>query len=338
MLFNNVSIHTVAHLEAPIRVTSAEISERLAKTLKRVRLPLNYLERTTGIKERRFWEEGTQPSDAATLVAEMVIKKSGLSKSDIGAVINTSITKDFIEPSIACIVHGNLKLSPHSINFDIGNACLGFLNGIHIAATMIEGGQVDHVLIVSAENINEGMRSTLDRLSQDSIKLKEVRQDLASVTLGSGAAAMIISRSDLAPTGHSIRGLVIQSATEYNRLCCAWPDRMETDAPKLVIAGVNLVQKTYEKGRNDLGWQTNQFDEFVCHQVSKSYFQKTLDFLNVGAEKLMVTYPDFGNMGSVSLPFTVSKLEQVGRLTVGKKMLMLGAGSGLNSIAIEVQW
>ena len=69
MLFKNVSIHTVAHLEAPIRVTSAEISTRLAKTLSRLRLPLNYLERMTGIKERRFWDKNQLPSEVATLVA-----------------------------------------------------------------------------------------------------------------------------------------------------------------------------------------------------------------------------------------------------------------------------
>lgn len=44
MLLTKVSIHTIAHLEAPIRVTSAEISARLAKTLKRIRMRANFLE------------------------------------------------------------------------------------------------------------------------------------------------------------------------------------------------------------------------------------------------------------------------------------------------------
>jgi acyl-CoA:acyl-CoA alkyltransferase len=338
MLFNNVSIHSVAHLEAPIRVTSAEISERLAKTLKRVRLPLNYLERTTGIKERRFWEEGTQPSDAATLVAEKVIKKSGLSKNDIGAVINTSITKDFIEPSIACIVHGNLKLSPHSINFDVGNACLGFLNGMHIAATMIEAGQMDYVLIVSAENINEGVQNTINQLSQDSVLLQEVRQHLATLTLGSGAAAMIISRRDLTPNGHPIRGLVALSATEHNRLCCAWPDHMETDAPKLVRAGLILKKKIYQKAKHELLWEEEQFDEYAFHQVGKSFNQMSLTNLDIKSHKVMNLYIEFGNMGSVAVPFTISMLETTNRLIMGKKLAILGAGSGLNCMAIEVHW
>jgi 3-oxoacyl-[acyl-carrier-protein] synthase-3 len=338
MLFNNVSIHTVAHLEAPIRVTSAEISERLAKTLKRVRLPLNYLERTTGIKERRFWEEGTQPSDAATLVAEAVIKKSGLSKSDIGVVINTSISKDFIEPSVACIVHGNLELSQHCINFDIGNACLGFSNGIHIAATMIEGGQVDHVLVVAAENFSNLVKPTILRLEQDSASIKDVREQLATLTLGSGAVAMIISRADLAPLGHRLKGLVLMAAAENNRLCCAWNDRGYTDAPKLLKAGLTLCLHTISKAIGELNIQLSQFDEFAVHQISKVHASAFKKMVEVESNKILFIYENYGNMGSVSTAFSISKLIECNRLKSGKKLAVIGIGSGLNCMVMDLQW
>ena len=194
MLFTKVSIHTVAHLEAPCTVSSSEIASRLANTLKRVHLPLNVLERMTGIKERRFWSGDTQPSDVATEVAEKVIQKSGLSKSDIGAIISTSITKDFIEPSIASIVHGNLKLAPECINFDVGSACLGFLNGMQVAASMIEAGLLKHVLIVSGESGHQGLEATLKRLENTNASAEEVRSQLATLTLGSGGVAMVLSQ------------------------------------------------------------------------------------------------------------------------------------------------
>lgn len=338
MLLKNVSIHTVTHLEAPIRVTSAEISARLAKTLKRVRMRANFLEVTTGIQERRFWEGNQPPSEVATLVAEQVIKKSGLSKNDIDAIISTSITKDFIEPSIACIIHGNLQMPPECMNFDLGNACLGFLNGIHVAASMIESGQMNHVLVVAGESGHDGMEATLKRLEQDTATLQDVRDQLATLTLGSGAVAMIISRTNLAPKGHPIRGLVTLAATEHNRLCCGWPDRMVTDAPKLLAAGVDLKLKTYQKAQMELGWQTSQFDEFAFHQVSKSYIKMSLKALGIESHKVMTTFPEYGNMGPISLPFTISKLETAGRLVAGKKLAILGAGSGLNCMAMEVQW
>lgn len=338
MLFNNVSIHSVAHLEAPNRVTSAEISVRLAKTFKRLRYPLNYLERTTGIQERRFWNENTQPSDAATQIAETVIQKSGLSKNDIGVVINTSITKDFIEPSIAAIVHGNLKLSEKCIDFDIGNACMGFMNGIHVAATMIECGQVNHALVVAAEKFDTGVWATIDRLEKDKATSHEVRNELASLTLGSGAAAMIISRRDLAPKGHPIQGLVALAATEHSRLCCASPETMKTDAPKILENGMILTANTLLEAAKHLNWKIENINEFAIHQISNVHIQAFQKQFNVESNKVMSIIQEYGNMGPVSVPFIVSKLEMAKRLTQGKMLRIVGSGSGLNCMVMDVLW
>lgn len=338
MLFKNVSIHTIARLEAPVVVTSAEISARLAKTLKRLRLPLNYLERMTGIKERRFWDENQIPSDVATLVAEKVIAKSGLSKSDIGAVISTSITKDYIEPSMASIIHGNLKMPAACINFDIGNACLGFLNGVQIAATMIESSHADHILVVSAESADEGVKATLSRLEVDTVTRENFTNQLATLTLGSGAVAMIISKSNLAAKKHPIRGFTILAATEHSKLCVASTDCMLADAPKLLEEGVLLKHRLYQKAQEELNWESTNFDEFALHQVSNSYLKMSLKNLGIDANKVLSTFPKFGNMGTVSLPFTISLLEDAGRLIPGKKLAILGTGSGLNSMAMNVEW
>ncbi len=338
MLLTKVSIHTITHLEAPVRVTSAELSARLAKTLKRVRMRQSFLEVITGVKERRFWADNQLPSQAASLVAEAVIEKSGLSKSDIGAIISTSVTIDFIEPSIACIVHGNLKMPPECINFDLKNACLGFLNGIHIAASMIESGQMNHVLVVAGENFFDMVEATLQRLEQDTATNEDVRLQLATLTMGAGAVAMIISRTDLAPKGHPIRGLVALAATEHNRLCCGWPDRMLTDAPKLLAGGLELSLNACHKAQTELGWAPSQFDEFAIHQISKTHTNMFQKVIGIDSDKVMSTFTEYGNMAAVSLPFTVSKLEEAGRLVAGKRLAMMGIGSGINGMIIDVQW
>jgi acyl-CoA:acyl-CoA alkyltransferase len=338
MLFKNVSIHTVAHLEAPIRVTSAEISARLAKTLARLKLPQNYLERMTGIKERRFWDKNQLPSEVATLVAAKVIEKSGLSKNEIDAVISTSVTIDFIEPSIASIVHGNLKMPPECMNFDLKNACLGFLNGIHVAASMIESGQMQHVLVVAGENFSDMVEATIQRLEMETATISDVRLQLATLTMGAGAVAMIISNTKSAPHGHSIRGLITLAATQHNRLCCGWFDRMLTDAPKLLAGGLELSQHACEMAQTKLDWNPSNFDEFAIHQVSKTHNNVLQKLIGVGSEKIMGTFESYGNLASVSLPFTVSKLEEAGRLVKGKRLSMMGIGSGINGMIVDVLW
>ena len=151
MKFKNVVIQSLVAVDPPIRVTSREIELRLKPTLDRLGVRDDLLEEVSGIGARRFWERGTSPSDAATLAAEKALDQSGIDRQKIGVIINTSVCRDYLEPSTACIVHGNLGLNEDCLNFDVGNACLAFMNGMDIAARMIERAEVDYALIVDGE-------------------------------------------------------------------------------------------------------------------------------------------------------------------------------------------
>ena len=130
MQFKNVVIQSLAAVDAPVEMTSAEIGEQLKPATDRLGLRQGLIEEISGIKTRRFWNKGTQPSDAATMAAEKAITEAGIDKDKIGVLINTSVCRDYLEPSTACLVHGNLSLHERCLNFDIGNACLAFLNGM----------------------------------------------------------------------------------------------------------------------------------------------------------------------------------------------------------------
>ena len=158
-------------------------------TLRRFGMPENLLEERTGITARRIWEEGTLPSDAATMAGEKAIEESGVDRRDIGLIINTSVCRDYLEPSTACIVHGNLGLSSKCLNFDVGNACLAFMNGMDIAARMIERGDIQHALIVDGESSGPITEATIGRMLRDDATEEKFRAQFASLTLGSGAAA-----------------------------------------------------------------------------------------------------------------------------------------------------
>ena len=96
--YENVVITGLAHLDGPHVVTSTELEDRLAGTLARLKITPGLLERLSGIAERRVWDEGTRPSAVATQVGEEALARSGVRREDIGAVINTSVTRDHLEP------------------------------------------------------------------------------------------------------------------------------------------------------------------------------------------------------------------------------------------------
>jgi 3-oxoacyl-[acyl-carrier-protein] synthase III len=338
MKFKNVVIQSLSAIDPPIRVTSKEIEDQIRPTLERLGIRDNLLEEVSGIGARRFWKRGTQPSDAATLAAEKALDEAGIDRQKIGVIINTSVCRDYLEPSTACIVHGNLGLSENCLNFDVGNACLAFLNGMDIAARMIERAEVEYALIVDGESSRPITEATIKRMLDPDIEEEQFRAEFASLTLGSGAAAMVIARKELAPDGHPYLGSVSRAATEFNRLCHGQMDQMVTDTRILLSEGLKLAMKTFHAARIALGWVTSELDQFVIHQVSKVHTEALVKLLGLDPEKVHAIYPEMGNIGPASVPIVLARAVELGKVRRGDRVALLGIGSGLNCSMAEIVW
>ena len=81
-----------------------------------------------------------------------------------------------------------------------------------------------------------------------------------------------------------------------------------------------------------------EMDEFVIHQVSRVHTEEFVRLLGIDPRKVMTIFPEFGNIGPASVPIALSKLKESGRLVKGKRIALLGIGSGLNCSMAEVVW
>jgi len=338
MDFKNVVIEAPVAVEAPISLSSRDIAQRLKPTMDRLGVRENLLEEISGISSRGLWDESTSPADAATLAAEKAIANSDIDRSRIGLIISTSVSRDFLEPSSACMVHGNLGLAPECLNFDVANACLGFLNGMDIAARMIERGELDYALIVDGESSRPLIEATMTRLLAPEVEEPQFRAEFASLTLGSGSAAMIMARRELAPDAHTYRGSVTRAATQFNQLCLGNMDRMHTDTRGLLGAGLELAAETFAAARSTLGWDAAELNQFIIHQVSKVHTESLVQLLGLDPARVHTIYPHMGNVGPASVPIVLSKVAEAGKLKSGDRVALLGIGSGLNCAMAEVVW
>ena len=338
MKFENVSVLSVTHVDAPHKVTSEEIERQLAPTIERLDIRPDLLRNLTGIMERRVWDEGIQPSEAAAMAGEKAIEAAGVDRSKIGILINTSVCRDYLEPSTACIVHSELGLPETCMNFDLGNACLGFVNGMDVVGNLIERGQVDYAILVDGETSRQITEATIERLLDPEIDETSFRAQFASLTLGSGAAAMVLGRSDLEPDGHTFTGSVNLAATQHCRLCAGNIDHMVTKTRELLLAGMDLAVRTWGKATEALGWTADTVDHFVLHQVSKVHTEQLAGILGIDVTKIFRLYPEFGNIGPAGVPIALSKLEDSGRLERGQRVALLGIGSGINCTMAELLW
>ncbi|MBD3320498.1 MAG: hypothetical protein GF350_05305, partial [Chitinivibrionales bacterium] len=89
----------------------------------------DYIFGVTGIRERRWADEGEKPSDMALAASREAIKKSGMKPADIDAIILSTTTPDFVMPATACILQKKLGIRGIPA-FDLNSACSGWLYGI----------------------------------------------------------------------------------------------------------------------------------------------------------------------------------------------------------------
>ena len=73
MQFENVSIKSLAYVDAPHVITSASLEDKLAPVLERFGFRPNIIQEITGIQERRFFGADDTPSDVAAHAGEKAL-------------------------------------------------------------------------------------------------------------------------------------------------------------------------------------------------------------------------------------------------------------------------
>ena len=331
----NVAVLSVGAVEAPIVVPSSAFDARLSETYQRVGMRSGMLEELAGVRERRWWPEDVSFADAAAMAGAKALAEAGITPAQIGVMINTSVSRAYLEPSTAVAVHHQLGLPTSCLNFDLANACLGFVNGIQLVGTMIDAGQVDYALLVDAEGSRYTQETTLNRLAAPDATADDMRAQFATLTLGSGAAAMVLGRADQHPEGHRVLGGVSRAGTEHHDLCVGDLNLMRTDSKKLFQAGLALALDTWRDAAG-AGFDWSEVDYFIAHQTSVVHLRAMAAALGVPEDRFPMTLPNYGNIGPAAVPFTLA--QQIDVLAPGMRLLLLGIGSGLNTSYAEIIW
>ena len=329
----DTAIVSIAHVDAPEVVTSAHFDALLAETYERVGGQPGLLESLAGIRERRWWPEGYLFTDAAAAAGAKAIEASGVRIDEIGLLIDTSVSRDRLEPSSAVTVHNTLDLPSWCLNFDLSNACLGFLNALQVAGNMIDSGQINYALIVDGEGSRVLQEKTLERLARPEATMGDLFSEFASLTLGSGGSAAIVGRHSDNPGSHKVVGGIARADTSHHNLCVGSIDEMRTDTKALLDAGLQ-VSKLGWGDAAERGWL--DVDRYIVHQISQVHTSMLCERLGIDPTKVPLTFPLLGNVGPASIPITLSY--EVDSLQAGDKVLLMGIGSGINAAVMELIW
>lgn len=346
MKYSDVYIGGMGY-EIPPNVLKTDVMERqLAPVYGQLNIGPGKLQMMTGLRERRFWNDNLRPSQAATKAAINALERSPITIDQIGALVNCSVCRDYLEPSTATLIANNLNLRSDTLLFDVSNACLGFATGLSVVANMIELGQIEAGLVVSAEAASEVVENTIKALvSNPSEEL--LLASIPSLTLGSGSVAYILCKREIAPRGLKFEGGISFNDSKQSNLCLWGPDTgfpsqsnhtMVTDGKTLLETGTKLAANTWKRFVEITGHNQNSMDVIFSHQVGILHRNVVFDALGLDVNKDYTTFEYLGNTGSAAMPITMAIGIEKGAFKPGQKAVLMGIGSGLVCTMYSVHW
>jgi 3-oxoacyl-[acyl-carrier-protein] synthase-3 len=304
-------------------------------------IPYEWLERATGIRERRRASSDLKPSDMAAKAAKVALERAGVLASEIDVVIYAGMVRDHIEPATAHLVQHKIGASS-AIAMDISNACLGFMSGMHVMDSLIATGQARRGLVVTGE---QGFRYTekacriLKNAAPDD---RERFYDLAvGMTLGDAGAAVIMGPKIDPDRG--IMGFMVRSEGQHHGLC--YCGDVDTDGPlmtkisEIVTETAQMVAPMFHQLMGEhLKWEHSDLDWYIPHQVGMRTTKRHADELRLPLSIIPVTVDYLGNIISATIPVILDMLLNNNEILSGTKLYLAGSGSGISVSQAGIIW
>lgn len=306
---------------APSRILSNLDLEKMVETSD------EWIEKRTGIKERRIASAEEATSDLGVKAAEKAIERAGISKEEIDLIICATLSPDyFCMPSTACVIAGKLGIND-VMAFDISAACSGFVYMLSMAKAFIESGAKKNILLIGAEKIS-GLVDYTDRGT--------------CILFGDGAGAAIISATE--DKNEAILDIHASADGRYGDLLITpgcgskYPCSQETLDNKLNYIKMQgndvykVAVKTLTNDVIDILEKNNitaaQIDHFIPHQANMRIIEAVRAKLDFPIEKTILTVAKYGNTSAASIPMAINDAYEEGRIKKGDLMLLDTFGGG----------
>ncbi|MFP6005697.1 ketoacyl-ACP synthase III [Helicobacter pylori] len=287
-----------------------------------------WIEKRTGIKERRFANDEEKSSDLGVIAAKQAIERAHLTPQDIDLVVVATLSPDFLAmPSTACVLSAKLGIE-NKPAFDISAACTGFIYLLSVAKAYVESGMCENVLIVGAEKTS----SVLDFKDRGTC-----------ILFGDGAGACVIGRTkhlkesildvQISANGNFSNYLYTPRTLKPTPFNAKEEEALE---PFLRMKGnevfklaVKTLLKDVEMILEKNALKPEDVRLFIPHQANFRIIQAVREHLDFKDEQVVLTVHKYGNTSAASIPMAMGEAYEEGRLKKGDLMLLDAFGGGL---------
>jgi 3-oxoacyl-[acyl-carrier-protein] synthase-3 len=314
----------------------------------------DWIVQRTGIRERRWVDEGVSTSVLAARAVQALLDKVGLAREDVDLLIAATLSPDYFFPGIGTLVQNAVGL-PHIGAIDVRAQCSGFTYGLAMADAFVRSGQCRNIVYVGAEAHSPVLdKSTRGRdvavlfgdgagavLIQgesvqhggDSMEWPQAHNKVRGVidslmgSDGSGAENLILRSPGLATPG-----FVTQAVIDAGSCRPTMEGRLVfKHAVTRMIEAAQVILK-----RNDL--TAADVDLVIPHQANLRINEAVAEKLGVADGKVFNNIQRYGNTTSATIPICMAEAEAEGVLKRGHLVLTLSFGAGFTWGANLIRW
>lgn len=256
-----------------------------------------WISKHTGIRERRYLEQGLTTSDMCISAARRALAAAGTAAEEMDAIVVATFTYDQPLPSTAIVVKDALG-AHRAIPIDLNQAaCAGGVLGILIGSHLLQNDSFRHVLVIGAECLSR-VTDPMDRTTR--------------VFFGDAAGAVVLGT---VPDGYGMLSWNIGSALSYGVQIPAGGATLPASEATvrerqhfLQMDGrlVWDVATAFLPGSISgvvalAGVDIQQIRHFFIHQANLNIIAEAMDALGVPRCRAAITVDQLGNTGAATI-------------------------------------
>ncbi|HET6386781.1 MAG TPA: ketoacyl-ACP synthase III [Armatimonadota bacterium] len=293
------------------------------------------IESKLGIRERHIAAVGECASDLGFAAAEKLFRTGACTPDDVDYLLFCTQSPDYLLPTTACLMQARLGIPTTSAALDFNLGCSGYVYGLSLAKGLIETGQANNVLLITAETYSK-------YIEPGDKSVKTLFGDAASATLmgagdhigesigpfafgtdGSGGENLIVrSGGARQPTGDDV---------DEDRF-------LHMNGPEIFDFTLRVVPDIVARLLEKAGKSADEIELFVFHQANVYMLEHLRRKLKIPSEKFSVAMADCGNTVSSSIPIALRDALEGGQISRGKLLMLVGFGVGYSWGATLVRW
>jgi 3-oxoacyl-[acyl-carrier-protein] synthase-3 len=293
-----------------------------------------WIERRTGIRNRRHAAPGEATSQMCSQAARRAIQSAHINKSEIDLVVVGTFTPDFHCPSTACLVQDELQLDAPAV--DLQAACSGFVYALVTAAQYVATGNSKMALVIGGDTNTR----IVDQYDKGTGPL-----------FGDGAGAVLLTRGSMQqglicyqmgadgsggpllqiPSGGTACPSRVEDVTSGD-LC------LQMDGRTVFKWAVQALTQTVGLLLEKTDLSASNVACYLIHQANIRIIDNAVQHLGIPPERVFNNLQQYGNTSAGSIPIAMDEALKAGRFQRGDTLLLSGFGAGLTWGTALFRW